>query len=204
MTTRIDGVPFRANKPTKRKVTYDKDKKYQDYRSFLKEDFGGRCGYCNSYYGIVKKDYHIDHFVPKKVFEKLGTHDHLINDYENLIYSCPSCNRSKSGKWPSGNPDVIIYNDEGFVNPCSDDYDTLFYRDNQGKIIVKGHNKIGEYIYRELKLFLGRHQTVWKIETLMDLIKIQNQEQTPKPGSELLANELMVYLNQHFEMDKLK
>ncbi|MEU2237719.1 HNH endonuclease, partial [Streptomyces vietnamensis] len=95
---------FRKNTPMKRIVEYVAEADYKSYREFLKEDFKGRCGYCDSFYGIVKKDYHIDHFVPRRLIKKFITHKHLENDYTNLVYSCPSCNISKSGKWISENP----------------------------------------------------------------------------------------------------
>lgn len=203
ITTKKDVLLFREKKPIKRNIPYEKDSKYQDYREFLKEDFGGRCGYCNSYYGIVKKDYHIDHFVPKRIFKNLSTHSHLLNDYSNLIYACPSCNKSKSGKWPSEDPDITICESGGFVNPCSDEYDTLFYRNGQGEIIYREDNNTADYIHRELKLFLSRHQIAWKIETLMGLIRKHGTNQEPNEESvkDKLTSELMHYLGKHFEMD---
>lgn len=186
---------FREKKPKKRYIPYEKDSRYQNYKDFLIEDFGGRCGYCNSYYGIVKKDYHIDHFIPQRIIKKYSTHSYLLNDYSNLIYACPSCNRSKSGKWPSEDPDIITCESGGFVNPCTDEYDALFYRSSQGEIIVREDNNNAHYIHKELKLFLRRHQIVWKIETLMGLIKEKGTIQ-----DELII-ELMQNLEKHFEMD---
>jgi uncharacterized protein (TIGR02646 family) len=199
-TTTQRQILFRKTTPQKRVVDYNPGAEYKSYRKLLKEDFKGRCGYCDSYYGIVKKDYHIDHFVPRKVFEKLDSHKHLENDYSNLIYSCPSCNISKSGKWISEHPDISIVNEEGFVNPCSEEYDALFYRDGNGAIQPIENNKTATYIHKELKLFLIRHQTAWKIESIMELV--EEAEVNPNPSDkDLLIKELVNNLRKHFEME---
>lgn len=200
---KVEKLAFRKVKPTKRNIPYNAQSKYQDYREYLKEDFNGRCGYCDSYYGIVKKDYHIDHFVPKRVFEKFNTHKHLLNDYNNLIYTCPSCNRSKSGKWPSENPDVALTEKGGFINPCLDEYGEFFFRADNGGILVEEDNFVAVYIYKELSLFLNRHQITWKIEKLIELLNCQtfSEESSPK---DLLIKELMHYLMKHFEIGNYK
>jgi len=193
-------LKFRNTAPKKRVVEYDEESSFKKYRSILKEDFYGRCGYCDSPYGIVKKDYHIDHFVPQYIINKFPTHKRLLNDYINLVYSCPSCNRSKSDKWPSEHPDKPLLNEEGFVDPCEEHYDMLFYRDNSGVIHKKDDSKTAAYIFHELKLYLGKHQTVWKIEKLMLLsresIKNENSEYQLQ-----IHRELLCCLEKYFEMD---
>lgn len=193
-------VKFRDATPKKRIVAYEQDSTYKKYRKILKEDFHGRCGYCDSPYGIVKKDYHIDHFVPQFIINKFPTHVRLLNDYTNLVYACPSCNRSKSDKWPSGHPDKPILNEEGFVNPCDEQYDSLFFRDNSGAIHKNGDSKTSEYIYKELKLYLKKHQIVWKIEELITLSKKVINERDIEPELSMFKD-LLTYLEEHFEME---
>ncbi|WML42642.1 HNH endonuclease signature motif containing protein [Neobacillus sp. PS3-40] len=193
-------LKFRNATPIKRVVEYDADSNYKKYRSFLKEDFNGRCGYCDSPFGIVKKDYHIDHFIPQFIINKFPTHLNLLNDYSNLVYSCPSCNGSKSDKWPSEHPDIPFLNEEGFINPCSELYDSLFYRDEKGAIYPKEKLKTAAYIFKELKLYLRKHQTVWKIEELISLSKKAINEETSDSRLESIK-ELLGYLEEHFEME---
>jgi len=198
---RVKQSTFRKKCPIKRVLTYNPEVNYKSYRKHLKEDFEGRCGYCNSYHGIVKKDYHIDHFVPRKVFEKFPTHLHLDNDYGNLIYSCPSCNRSKSSKWLSEDPDIAIVNGAGFVNPCTEEYDKLFFRDENGAIYPVENNTVAEYIHQELSFSLTRHQIAWKIESLIDLVEKSNSGSQNNDPKDILVIELLAYLRKHFEME---
>ncbi|PFC67953.1 HNH endonuclease [Bacillus cereus] len=193
-------LKFRKSRPTKRELEYDANSSYKKYRDLLKEDFNGRCGYCDSYSGIVKKDYHIDHFVPQKLLEKFPTHIHLVNDYKNLIYSCPSCNRSKSNKWPSNHPDTTVVDGNGFVDPCTDEYDTLFYRNQDGAIKPIEGSITASYIYKELKLFFLKHQTTWKIEELMMLSKTAMTMENDEYKLELFS-QLQNLLEEYFEME---
>ncbi|MDC0764749.1 HNH endonuclease [Brevibacillus sp. AG] len=197
----LNRFKFRLQTPQKRNIAYQADVLYTQYRKELKEDFKGRCGYCDSLFSIVKKDYHIDHFVPRRVLKKFPGHAHLIHEYNNLIYSCPSCNGSKSGKWPSEHPDEFIKGEQGFVDPCQDAYGDLFFRDNEGKIHPNNTQfPVASYMYRELKLYLETHSVVWKIEQLMNLIKAFSPEGIQANKVELFE-QLQIYLNKHFEMD---
>lgn len=141
-------------------------KKYADYRRYknpLKKDFHDRCGYCDikdTWLG-GRKVYHVDHFAPKAKFEYLKT------EYSNLIYSCPYCNNAKSNTWPSNDPSISVLNDKGFVDPCNEEYDSLFYRDDEGRIIPR--TELGVYIYEELHFYATRHSVIWKLEKIKSL-----------------------------------
>ncbi len=149
-------------------------KSYQGYRKYLEIDFNKRCGYCDT-----RDDYmhfHIDHFAPKTIFPKYKL------DYNNLVYSCPYCNLSKSDKWPMKkqfNPshDGI----KGFVDPCSQEYDKHLIRDANGQI--KSRTELGKYMVKEMKLYLKRHQYSWifeKIEDTLDYMEKNNLEDDEK------------------------
>jgi len=87
--------PFRNAIP--KRTCSKKYKSYHSYKSYLREDFSKRCGYCNDLDVLCggRRGFQIDHFRPQKKFE------HLKINYDNLIYSCPYCNRAKSDDWPS-------------------------------------------------------------------------------------------------------
>lgn len=124
---------------------------YTSFRPHLKDDFNQRCGYCDdpdTHYGH-DIGYHIDHFKPKSKFPNLEI------DYNNLVYSCPYCNNSKSDKWQE---------EGGFIDPCDNEYDNHLKRDKRGKIQYKTDR--GEYIYKSLKLHLVRHELIWLIGIL--------------------------------------
>lgn len=127
-------------------------------KKYLAVDFKGRCAYCDDrdfYYG-GQRNFHVEHFAPKEKFPA------LLFVYENLLYSCPYCNSSKSDLWPSNDPAISVVGTIGFVNPCSEEYLQHLERDATGKIIAT--TDLGRYMYKSLKLFLYRHELFFKIE----------------------------------------
>lgn len=141
-------------------------KNYRSYKKYLASDFNNRCGYCDDYDGWQggEATYHVDHFAPKKKFENLE------NDYNNLVYSCSYCNRFKSDDWPSDNPKINIVGNQGYIDPCEEDYQKHFYRDSTGNIKFK--TAIGEYVYNKLQLYLMRHGVLWNL-TRLQMLKNQ-------------------------------
>lgn len=151
-------MKFREGKPQRRKDIALKSN-YRDYRSELREDFNCRCGYCNDL-DIPRKEYfEIDHFVPQKIMVVKKD-----NDYQNLVYACHSCNNAKRANWPSGDENVPIVGDKGWIDPCSSDYANQFKRDDIGHIIPI--TPIGKWMYDKLKLYKPQHQILWNIEQL--------------------------------------
>jgi uncharacterized protein (TIGR02646 family) len=128
--------------------------RYTLYRDDLRQDFLQACGYCGD--GDERADrstFHIDHFAPKKLFPELEL------AYKNLVYTCRFCNVSKSDHWVGDDPEVPNNGTEGFVDPCSDDYDVHLGRDAGGRIVAK--TALGSYIIRRLNLHLIRHELLW-------------------------------------------
>ncbi len=65
---------------------------YESYRSWLRDEFDFRCGYCLARETWQGRDsFQLDHFKPhsRQEFEFLKT------EYSNLVYSCYACNNSK-------------------------------------------------------------------------------------------------------------
>ncbi len=139
-------------------------KTYRLYKPELRNDFNKRCGYCDDDDSFLggSRHFHVDHFAPKAKFQ--GNHPEIVYEYTNLIYSCPYCNGSKGDDWVSDDPKVSYVDDEGYVDPCHDDYDIHLARDGSG--CIKPQSKLGEYMHRELKLDLCRHELIWKIGQL--------------------------------------
>ena len=134
---------------------------YSNYRRFkvhLREDFHRRCGYCDSFdkWSGGSRYYHVDHFKPKKHFPELE------RDYSNLIYACSYCNIFKSDDWPS--EDVGRY-----IDPCEEDYNDYFSRDNDGTITCTSEQ--GEYMYKKLHFYLIRHSVIWNLTRIFKLLK---------------------------------
>ena len=131
--------------------------KYRAYKRQLREDFGKKCGYCDDpdVYVGGQSGSHIDHFAPKSRFPRLE------NDYENLVYACPFCNRAKSDKWVGDDPNVPNDGVSGFVDPCGPDLDEHVGRSQGGAII--GLTPLGHYLVDNLNLRLARHQYIWQV-----------------------------------------
>ena len=62
---------------------------YASYLPFLRDDFAFRCVYCLHRERWVPGGFHIDHFAP------VALHPGWATRYDNLFYSCASCNLGK-------------------------------------------------------------------------------------------------------------
>ena len=146
-------INFRIKQP---KRTYTgKYSNYREYKPYLSEDFNHRCGYTDcidSWFGGVDC-FHIDHFLPKKKYI------HLATDYSNLVYSCSYVNILKS-------------DDEGkYLDPCNEDYNQHFYRDEFGHIFPNPDSPNAIYMYSKLKLYLNRYSIIWTLEQIEKKLK---------------------------------
>ena len=133
---------------------------YREYKASLRSDFLERCGYCDAqdeYFGGVTGA-HIDHFAPKKKFPALK------EEYTNLVYTCGFCNRAKSDKWIGNDPTVPNNGRQGFVDPCSSDYDEHLARSRSGEIVPT--SVLGEYQVDNLNFRLMRHKFIWQAQKL--------------------------------------
>lgn len=141
-------IKFRTITPIR---TYQKKhNNYRDYKPYLADDFHGRCGYTDcvdSWFG-GKRNFHIDHFLPKKKYP------HLETEYSNLVYACSYVNILKSD------------DDGNYLDPCNEDFNLYFYRDNMGCIYPQQECEQAIYMYKKLKLYLARYSIIWILEQL--------------------------------------
>jgi hypothetical protein len=156
-------IPFRKETPIRRDIRTVVSK-YSDHREELKKDYKCRCGYCNDTDIWRTVWFEIDHFVPQKYLKTIKD-----TDYSNLVYACRSCNNSKSAHWPTGDELVHHINNEGFIDPCDDEYGKQFMRCINGRIIHQ--TQLGKWMYYKLKLYKPQHEIIWKIEELDNLIE---------------------------------
>ena len=191
-------IDFRTHTPTRRNIT-TKVGHYHDHKSNLRIDYIDRCGYCNDIDKFRFSWFEIDHLVPQKYLKTISE-----NDYSNLVYSCRSCNNAKRAKWPTGDEKVHHRNDEGFVDPCDDEYNNQFSRLNNGRIIPQ--SKLGEWIYNSLKLYKPQHEIIWNIEELENLILEIKKIRSVNPENEVIKDLLLLvyeefhkYINELFK-----
>jgi len=134
---------------------------YHKYECDLQRDFQYICGYCGKHEMITHKGMEPDHFVPDRIDPSRKT------DYTNLVYSCFTCNRKKSGKWPTEDKDLYNNGIEGFVDPASDAYDQHLKRDADGAIVFC--SDVGEYMHKKAFAFNIRPiKEVWKASQLYE------------------------------------
>lgn len=78
---------------------------YESYRPWLRDEFSFRCVYClnREQWGIVRGTFDIDHFVPQKIAPGRGA------DYDNLVYSCASCNAAKRSLLLPDPTQLLVY-----------------------------------------------------------------------------------------------
>lgn len=163
----IQSIPFRTSVPT-RKTWVSVKAQWWSYRADLRDDFNKRCWYCDDTDSFRTISFAIDHFIPRN--PKGWTHTILPNHYSNLVYSCHFCNSAKSNKWPTRNPAIYHNWLDGFVDPTTAEYDTLFYR-NKNWIILKTGNWPSSYMHRELNLWLPIHSITWMLEKMINMIQ---------------------------------
>jgi hypothetical protein len=98
---------------------YDSDESYRDW---LRDEFMFRCVYClhrEKWYGRPTT-FHIEHAIPR------ASDESLVNDYDNLLYSCATCNNAKRAVLDVPNPCEIAFaeclrvEDDGSVTPLND------------------------------------------------------------------------------------
>lgn len=147
--------------------TCDKEfKDYHSYTSFLLEDFSHHCCYCNiSEKTLDIASFQIDHFIPKHAFR--GKRDELLTQYDNLMLSCPKCNRAKSDQYEGDITSPSIENDL-FYNPDVVDYNSIFYRNEIGGI--SSDDAKGKEMIRRLRLYRPLHNYAWVLEKLDKII----------------------------------
>ena len=159
---------FRDHTPKRRNITREVSS-YGDHRDDLKKDFKDRCGYCNDIDNWRFIWFEIDHFIPKTRNKKPFLTIKTETDFSNLVYSCRSCNNAKRNKWPSNDENIPYINDEGFIDPCENEYNNQFNRDKSGRINPK--TDLGNWMYKAMKLYKPQHEILWNIEQLHLLIK---------------------------------
>jgi len=126
---------------------------YGSYKPYLAKDFYNRCGYtnCPDFWFGGTGNFHIDHFIPWK---KHPAQPNLKTDYSNLVYCCSYVNILKSD------------DETAYLDPCNEDYNNHFSRDQHGNILANKKSVKAVYMHNKLKLYLKRYQIIWMLEKL--------------------------------------
>jgi hypothetical protein len=133
-------------------------KTYESYREWLRDEFSFRCVYClaRELWFNFRGIWDIDHVIPQAVDPSLTT------VYENLVYSCRSCNSIKG--------DNII------ADPCNIGFGTCLRVEEDGNILPL--NEEGELLIETLTLnaedYRGLRRRI--ILVVNEFTETQNQE----------------------------
>ncbi len=127
----------------------------------LKKMFHGKCAYCESEIGVISYE-EIEHFRPKgalklKVKEKLKYPGYywLAMKWDNLLVSCPKCNKIKGNFFPLVNENNRLRNhlqtsqeEPLLINPCEENPANHIFFTEKGYIkykTQKGDHSIKHY-----------------------------------------------------------
>jgi len=157
---------FRKEVPLRR-IIISALTRYEEYKPMLREDFHERCGYCGDHEFFRDTYYEVDHFVPKIIDPDRK------NDYSNLVYSCRTCNNTKSKKWPTNDKNVPNNGKIGFIDPCDPSYGQQFKRLADGSIMAL--TPLGYWMWTNLALCNSSHRIKWMLEELrIELRKLES------------------------------
>lgn len=174
---------------------------YDKYKGDLESDFCERCAYCNLHRTSITTPFEIDHFIPKKAFE--GKRDDLLEDYDNLIYTCKKCNIAKSSKY-SGDITKAEPTNEQFYNPRKVDFNSIFFRNEYGAI--ESADSKGREIIKDLKLYRPIHILGWICEELADMrdkLKIAIEDESNLERKEIFEQAKNKIANMYLDYNRL-
>ena len=161
-------IRVHGNKKIRRSENIQSSNNYLIYKEQLVKDFRDLCGYCGKNRNYFFDNFQIDHFRPKSKYPDLK------NDYNNLVLSCPICNRNESDDWPTNDKNVYHNDSIGYVDPASKEFDEVFYRDEDGNIF--SNYDYGKYMITKLKFDIRPIKELWKLERLYQAKKNINQK----------------------------
>jgi uncharacterized protein (TIGR02646 family) len=165
---------------------------YHDYLNDISDDFGHICGYCGKREVITTKGFEIDHFVPKSIDPERET------DYSNLVYSCFTCNRKKSKKWPTQDKNTTHNGLVGFIDPASQEYDLHLHREKDG--MIEGLTEIGKYMCLQVFKFSVRPiKELWVCSEIL-----AKQEIIESKISNLSLEDKEDYINLNIQLKELR
>lgn len=152
----FDVLPKRRTGVTEK---YSNPSQRTNLKNYLLQDFHQKCIYCgwsSSQYG--GEVFHIEHVKSRKSYPKLE------DDYNNLALSCSICNTTKNEmELPNG------------LDPISQKFQSLFYRNKMGAIVV---NNLLKEVDKELSSqcldIIGLYKELYKLDYIygsLELIK---------------------------------
>jgi hypothetical protein len=114
---------------------------YSEYREYLRYDFFYSCAYCTMSEAEAQAiRFTIDHYEPR------NARPDLLDEYENLMYSCGECNLRKGDRSPPPQARADGYR---FFRPDSDLHEDHFQESGRR---LQGKSHVGQYSIEALDL----------------------------------------------------
>jgi uncharacterized protein (TIGR02646 family) len=117
---RMEIIQQGAYPPSGSSSKYDCRYKLDDIKTSLKTIYNSKCAYCET----SLEQLHVDHYRPKR-----GGYYWLAYSWDNLLLSCPTCNRKKGNDFPIAASSKVVYDENrdtlDQINTLSARYDDL-------------------------------------------------------------------------------
>lgn len=180
-----------GDKIIRRSTPKVKHTKYQNYRDNIREDFHEMCGYCGKIEKITSRGFEIDHFVPQNIDVSKKS------EYNNLVYSCFTCNRKKGSKWPTKNSDLMHDGKVGILDPAIKEFDQHIERNEYGDIV--GITDLGDSVCK--KIFKFDKRPMKELYKCMQIL--EKKELLRQSINDMTLEETKSYIKIDEEIDNL-
>ena len=108
-------------------------------REVVRRRYGARCGYCGVHETEAGSVLELDHFQPRSAGG--------MDDLDNLVYCCPTCNRLKGDFWPTSDSLTTV---QRLLHPGRDDLAQHLLAAPDGRLTA--HTATGAFHLNRLRL----------------------------------------------------
>ncbi|MCK5690167.1 hypothetical protein KAI87_12895 [Myxococcota bacterium] len=136
--------PLKKGNPVVVRSDVPQKSNYSNYREEVRHDFYYSCAYCSMMETEAQAiGFNIDHYLPQVHFAELA------NSYENLLWSCSTCNGLKSDYYPkkSKSPEVFYV-----IRPDHEDPREHLMPDGANEHMLQAATDTGEFNIQKLDL----------------------------------------------------
>lgn len=145
----------------------------ESYKKQFSKLYNYKCSYCGCSMDIIAFDlFEIDHFINEASFKENGEWKSInakkeAHSIENLVFSCKTCNRGKTGITVPDEYITLLHPDNGSIQ-------NIFFRDSSYQINIQENYKNDcfiNYFYKSLKLEYQFRRLDYLLMSMKGLIK---------------------------------
>lgn len=139
-------------------------------KSQFRNIYNHKCIYCGITNAVINNELlEADHYFPYSMKDQYSGN---INNIENLVLACQSCNRSKSNF-------LTTHNDKNLFHPDKVDLNKYFYRGSDLQILIRNeyiHDTFVKNFYKQLKLGSYHKRLDFLILKIIEFYKVCNDK----------------------------